>query len=176
MQYPRPIKSESLGVDINIFKNLQDAAKFGHPNSRLLSSLFPNVTNRGIWPSIMIRYCCIKVHFVYKWYFACVSNQPSQTISAKVADQSSGLLVFPSRTPKRYVAWIQQVLVLGELIEIENRLQLVGRRPQQAIIKRFKAKNKDSEARSYWFGSRYNTYCVTLDELINLSVPQFSYP
>lgn len=68
------------------------------------------------------------------------------------------------------------MLVLGELIEIENRLQLVGRRPQQAIIKRFKAKNKDSEARLYWFISRYNTYCVTLDELINLSVPQFSYP
>lgn len=66
MQYPRPIKSESLGVDINFFKNSQGAAEFGNQYFRLVSSLFANIMNHGVWPSFMIQYCCVKVYLVYK--------------------------------------------------------------------------------------------------------------
>lgn len=42
------------------------------------------------------------------------------------------------------------MLALDELIEIENKPELVEMSPQQAISKRFKTKNKDSEARLHW--------------------------
>lgn len=142
-------------VDINILKNLWGATKFGNQHFRLLSSLFANIMNRGVWPSFMIRCCCIEVHLVYKWYFACVSRK---IVSAKIADQGSGLLVFPSPTLEIYMAWIQQVLVLGELIEIENQFQWVERWSQQTISKKLNAIYKDFEARSHWFGSRHNTH------------------
>ena len=65
IQYPRLIKSESLGVDSNILKNSQGATKCGNQYCRLLSGLFANVINHGVQPNIMILCCHIKVHLAY---------------------------------------------------------------------------------------------------------------
>ena len=122
------------------------------------------------------------------WYYAVISKstlpifahvacQPSQNISAMGGDQGSVLLVFPIPKPRKTRGLnLAGACSWWTLIEIENNIQLVWRRPQQTISKRFKAQNKGSASRLHWFGPRYNTHCVTLDKLINFSVLHLSYP